>query len=141
MPGGSPPLHPLWRLQPLASNPQPPTAARPPTPLILATPLQVCNSPEPEGTVICDSCDGVWHIHCLDPPLADVPEGDWHCTECRDKIITGRSPPAKRPRKQHPAKGGLDGLGNRTVVDYMLPPEGMSLCFHGGREHLPLVDL
>ena len=32
--------------------------------------------------LICDSCDGEYHIYCLDPPLASVPEGDWSCADC-----------------------------------------------------------
>lgn len=30
----------------------------------------------------CDSCPNVFHLGCLDPPLLEVPEGDWFCDDC-----------------------------------------------------------
>lgn len=30
-----------------------------------------------------DGCSHVCHLDCLDPPLREVPEGDWYCPECR----------------------------------------------------------
>ena len=32
--------------------------------------------------LICDGCDKLFHLFCLDPPLHEVPEGDWFCVEC-----------------------------------------------------------
>ena len=36
-------------------------------------------------TVLCDGCDAAWHLFCLDPPLSEVPEGDWYCPKCDKK--------------------------------------------------------
>ena len=42
-----------------------------------------CGSGEAEDALlICDSCDAMWHIFCLEPPLRAVPEGDWYCPSC-----------------------------------------------------------
>jgi hypothetical protein len=42
-----------------------------------------CGDPGDEGRMLlCDNCDDGWHTFCLDPPLADVPEGDWLCPKC-----------------------------------------------------------
>ncbi|XP_019771101.2 chromodomain-helicase-DNA-binding protein Mi-2 homolog isoform X3 [Dendroctonus ponderosae] len=30
----------------------------------------------------CDSCPSAYHTHCLNPPLTDVPDGDWKCPRC-----------------------------------------------------------
>jgi len=30
----------------------------------------------------CDKCDSPYHLGCLDPPLTDVPKGEWFCPEC-----------------------------------------------------------
>mmetsp|Transcript_8549 Transcript_8549/g.25542 ORF Transcript_8549/g.25542 Transcript_8549/m.25542 type:complete len:656 (+) Transcript_8549:191-2158(+) len=30
----------------------------------------------------CDSCPNVFHLGCLDPPLLEVPDGDWFCSDC-----------------------------------------------------------
>ena len=32
--------------------------------------------------VLCDACDAGWHLRCMAPPLAAVPEGDWFCPAC-----------------------------------------------------------
>ena len=41
---------------------------------------EVCGS---GGSLLCcDFCNLVFHLDCLDPPLAAVPEGDWACPEC-----------------------------------------------------------
>lgn len=39
----------------------------------------------------CDSCPLVYHMHCLNPPLSDVPEGQWDCPVCvakKDQEVT-----------------------------------------------------
>ncbi len=44
----------------------------------------VCWGDEDESrNVLCDTCDCEFHLYCLDPPLADVPQGVWHCPRCR----------------------------------------------------------
>ncbi|OCH96269.1 RCC1/BLIP-II protein [Obba rivulosa] len=30
----------------------------------------------------CEKCDYPYHLKCLDPPLSEVPEGEWFCPEC-----------------------------------------------------------
>ena len=35
-----------------------------------------------ENIVVCDSCELGFHKYCLDPPLASLPEFDWHCPKC-----------------------------------------------------------
>lgn len=32
--------------------------------------------------LLCDGCDVGYHIHCLAPPLEDIPDGDWFCHAC-----------------------------------------------------------
>ena len=44
---------------------------------------QACNSGEREHEIIlCDSCDVGYHMGCLDPPLTELPQGEWFCPEC-----------------------------------------------------------
>lgn len=31
---------------------------------------------------MCDACELGYHKHCLDPPLATIPDYDWHCSKC-----------------------------------------------------------
>jgi hypothetical protein len=32
--------------------------------------------------IICEECESAFHLSCLNPPLAEVPECDWYCDEC-----------------------------------------------------------
>lgn len=49
---------------------------------------EVCGSPSmADPMLLCDGCDGGYHIHCLTPPLDRVPEGDWFCDACRASRI------------------------------------------------------
>ena len=32
--------------------------------------------------LICDGCEGEYHMACLMPPLASIPEGHWDCDDC-----------------------------------------------------------
>lgn len=35
-----------------------------------------------QRSLLCDNCDDEVHCYCLDPPLLEVPEGEWHCPVC-----------------------------------------------------------
>lgn len=40
---------------------------------------------EPDKQIMCDECDMAYHIYCLDPPLADIPDVDeWYCPVCKN---------------------------------------------------------
>lgn len=30
----------------------------------------------------CDGCERAYHFSCVDPPVKDVPMGDWFCDQC-----------------------------------------------------------
>ena len=47
--------------------------------------------------LICDECEGEYHMGCLNPPLAVVPEGRWECDQCVGKM----SPSASNSSKVH----------------------------------------
>jgi len=37
--------------------------------------------------LICDGCEGEYHLACMDPPLKAIPEGHWECDECVNKKL------------------------------------------------------
>ena len=38
-----------------------------------------------EGMLLCDGCDGGYHLSCLRPKLTSIPDGAWFCTHCAGK--------------------------------------------------------
>ncbi|CRL04122.1 CLUMA_CG017234, isoform A [Clunio marinus] len=36
--------------------------------------------------LLCDGCDKGFHMDCLDPPLLEIPLGNWYCNECFETI-------------------------------------------------------
>jgi hypothetical protein len=44
---------------------------------------ELCHSgADDDNMLICDGCDKLFHLYCLDPPLEKVPDGDWFCLKC-----------------------------------------------------------
>ena len=45
----------------------------------------VSNKPASKNkpVIICEQCDGEYHLHCVEPKLKAVPEGDFICVYCR----------------------------------------------------------
>ena len=37
--------------------------------------------------LICDGCEGEFHMDCVKPALEKIPEGTWECDECVDKRL------------------------------------------------------
>lgn len=38
----------------------------------------------------CDSCPSAFHTFCLNPPLTDIPDGDWKCPRCSCPPLPGK---------------------------------------------------
>ncbi|XP_070491390.1 LOW QUALITY PROTEIN: chromodomain-helicase-DNA-binding protein Mi-2 homolog [Chironomus tepperi] len=38
----------------------------------------------------CDSCPSAYHTFCLDPPLSEIPDGDWRCPRCSCPKLPGK---------------------------------------------------
>lgn len=38
----------------------------------------------------CDSCISAYHTFCLNPPLSEIPDGDWRCPRCGCPPLKGR---------------------------------------------------
>lgn len=47
------------------------------------TACEICNnSDREECMLLCDGCNRGYHLYCLSPPLAEVPQGSWYCDNC-----------------------------------------------------------
>ena len=48
---------------------------------------QFCCSGENEAQLLlCDGCDKGYHMYCFKPKMEIVPDGDWFCFECQNKV-------------------------------------------------------
>ncbi|EFA80029.1 hypothetical protein PPL_06850 [Heterostelium album PN500] len=51
-----------------------------------------CYSCRDGGDLLCcENCELSFHLLCLNPPNPEVPDGDWYCTRCTNKICTNAS--------------------------------------------------
>ncbi|XP_021188039.3 E3 ubiquitin-protein ligase UHRF1 [Helicoverpa armigera] len=57
----------------------------------------------PDKMLLCDECNNGYHMICLDPPLTELPEGDWYCPSCKrdpnDVIAPGAAKQTKKVSK------------------------------------------
>ncbi|KAL0268514.1 UNVERIFIED_CONTAM: hypothetical protein PYX00_010429 [Menopon gallinae] len=68
----------------------------------------------------CDSCTSAYHIFCLNPPLSEIPDGDWKCPRCSaeplpgkvSKILTWRW--AETPQQDKPAEEANTSTSKRA---------------------------
>lgn len=62
--------------------------------------------------IVCDCCESEYHVSCLQPPIAAVPEGEWICPEC---AIAGRLPPTAAATAAGGAASAGRGRGIRGL--------------------------
>lgn len=62
--------------------------------IVVDTEDATCSVCKCEGDVsellLCDGCHVGLHMGCANPPIEDVPEGDWYCPTCCDLAAEGR---------------------------------------------------
>lgn len=50
------------------------------------SPGEICENcgktDEPQKRLTCESCENAYHMYCLEPPLKQPPEHEWHCPRC-----------------------------------------------------------
>ncbi len=85
---------------------------------VLGEPCQSCGLPygfNVNEIILCNGCNHGWHQRCLQPPLAAVPEGSWHCSACSvgpcaaaasgsQPKVAGALPKQAKPAKQPPPR-------------------------------------
>ncbi|KAK5883339.1 hypothetical protein CesoFtcFv8_019677 [Champsocephalus esox] len=53
--------------------------------------MEFCRVCKDGGELLCcDSCPSSYHIHCLNPPLPEIPNGEWICPRCTCPAIKGK---------------------------------------------------
>ena len=49
-------------------------------------PCSTCGIVDANEGLVCEVCDKLVHMSCMKPALTCVPDGDWHCHECREQF-------------------------------------------------------
>lgn len=58
--------------------------------------MEFCRVCKDGGELLCcDACPSSYHLHCLNPPLPEIPNGEWLCPRCTVSV----TPAPRRPRR------------------------------------------
>ncbi|XP_077430769.1 chromodomain-helicase-DNA-binding protein 4 isoform X3 [Vanacampus margaritifer] len=53
--------------------------------------IEYCRVCKDGGELLCcDTCPSSYHIHCLNPPLPEIPNGEWICPRCKCPPMKGK---------------------------------------------------
>lgn len=53
--------------------------------------MEYCRVCKDGGELLCcDACISSYHIHCLNPPLPEIPNGEWLCPRCTVRVLRKR---------------------------------------------------
>uniref|UniRef100_A0A8C2AST7 Chromodomain helicase DNA binding protein 4b n=1 Tax=Cyprinus carpio TaxID=7962 RepID=A0A8C2AST7_CYPCA len=53
--------------------------------------IEFCRVCKDGGELLCcDTCPSSYHLHCLNPPLPDIPNGEWICPRCLSLPLKGK---------------------------------------------------
>lgn len=83
---------------------------------------EMCGSGADESLLlVCDSCDGGYcHTYCCDPPLVEVPDGEWLCETCARgaaAVASGHPQRARATQADAPAgPGRIAAARGRLIV-------------------------
>uniref|UniRef100_A0A8C6Y4H7 Chromodomain-helicase-DNA-binding protein 4 n=1 Tax=Naja naja TaxID=35670 RepID=A0A8C6Y4H7_NAJNA len=103
--------------------------------------MEFCRVCKDGGELLCcDACPSSYHIHCLNPPLPEIPNGEWLCPRCTcpplkgkvQKILTwkwGQPPlptPVPRPADADPNAPSPKPLEGRPERQFFVKWQGMS---------------
>lgn len=59
--------------------------------------MEFCRVCKDGGELLCcDACPSSYHLHCLNPPLPEIPNGEWLCPRCTVSV-TPPAPPRPAP--------------------------------------------
>ncbi|KAM8924242.1 chromodomain-helicase-DNA-binding protein 4 [Pelodytes ibericus] len=103
--------------------------------------MEFCRVCKDGGELLCcDTCPSSYHIHCLNPPLPEIPNGEWLCPRCTcpnlkgkvQKILTwkwGQPPPptpVPRPASSDPDAPPPKPLEGRQEREFFVKWHAMS---------------
>ncbi|KZT36865.1 RCC1/BLIP-II protein [Sistotremastrum suecicum HHB10207 ss-3] len=86
----------------------------------------VCSKDKKDDSpIVCEKCDQPYHLSCLNPPLSEVPTGEWFCASCEASpgapifaIDTDKSKYLVEALKKSAAAGG-GGRGKKASAKHV----------------------
>uniref|UniRef100_A0A7M4ELK1 Chromodomain-helicase-DNA-binding protein 4 n=1 Tax=Crocodylus porosus TaxID=8502 RepID=A0A7M4ELK1_CROPO len=103
--------------------------------------MEFCRVCKDGGELLCcDACPSSYHIHCLNPPLPEIPNGEWLCPRCTCPALKGKvqkiliwkwgqppvGPPPPRPPDADPSAPPPKPLEGRPERQFFVKWQGMS---------------
>lgn len=71
---------------------------------------------------MCDGCDEGYHIYCMKPPRAAIPEGKWYCNTCKlEKIRKGMQIYENSVLQKHGQNGSRSSSGANRSINVLVP--------------------
>ncbi len=80
-----------------------------------------------EQMLLCDGCDHGYHMDCLEPPLVNVPKGDWFCPACTKAkkpaaaIAAAAAKAGQSSQLRQPTSGAQQAVESGTDSDIVQP--------------------
>jgi hypothetical protein len=74
-----------------------------------------CKAENDDRVILCDHCDAQFHIYCLRPKLAKIPEGIWICSRCTKWMTSSGAKPLSASAEDE-IKQIIEGAGQRKIV-------------------------
>ena len=102
--------------------------------------------------LLCDWCDRGYHMDCLEPPLSQVPDGDWMCPRCCESRSDADPADAPREKAEKATTGAEKAVGPHATVrlvrsrsrarqptlpecELLSAMEAVRQCYDEGAEH------
>lgn len=111
--------------------------------------MEFCRVCKDGGELLCcDTCPSSYHLHCLNPPLPEIPNGEWLCPRCTVSVTSIPVPySVPAPTPAWPASGSLAAAAPHSpaLCPKPLPeecccqvhvPEGAGLALEGSAASL-----
>ncbi|XP_045714717.1 chromodomain-helicase-DNA-binding protein 5 isoform X2 [Phyllostomus hastatus] len=86
--------------------------------------MEFCRVCKDGGELLCcDACPSSYHLHCLNPPLPEIPNGEWLCPRCTCPPLKGKVQRILHWRWTEPPAPFMVGLPGPDVEPSVPPPK------------------
>uniref|UniRef100_A0A2R9AWU7 Chromodomain helicase DNA binding protein 5 n=1 Tax=Pan paniscus TaxID=9597 RepID=A0A2R9AWU7_PANPA len=86
--------------------------------------MEFCRVCKDGGELLCcDACPSSYHLHCLNPPLPEIPNGEWLCPRCTCPPLKGKVQRILHWRWTEPPAPFMVGLPGPDVEPSLPPPK------------------